>query len=222
MKIIGLNHKMNLNYDEIKNYINSLINYKNKMIVFPSTIYQQAFIENGFQTGIQNIFYEDKGMYTGEVSASQAKSLGTDYVLIGHSERRKFFKEDNEIINKKIKIALKNNLKVILCIGDNINENIEEVLEKQITGGLKDIKENVIIAYEPVYAIGTGITPDKEDIEKRINFIKSLINTKVLYGGSVDSNSIKKLNEINNLDGYLIGSASLSVDEVRKILEVVE
>lgn len=221
MKIVVLNHKMNLNYEEIRKYIKALENYKDKVIIMPSSIYAGKFIDNNYKTGLQNIYCEDKGMFTGEISPMQAKSLGIKYVLIGHSERRNIFKEDDELINKKVKSALKNNLKVILCIGDNLNENINEALLKQITNDLKYINEDVIIAYEPVYAIGTGQVPSVQDIEKRITYIKSLVNTKVLYGGSINSNNIKELNKISNLDGYLIGSSSLDIEEVIKILEVV-
>ena len=222
MKMLVLNHKMNLNYDDIKIYIGSLKKYKDKLIVMPSSIYAKDFIDNGFNTGLQNIFYQDKGMYTGEISAVQAKSLGCKYVLIGHSERRKVFKETDEIINKKIKSALKNDLRVILCVGDDFNEEVHKTLYKQLTEALKGISENVIIAYEPVYAIGTGIIPEVEDIKERIAYIKSLVNTKVLYGGSINSNNIKQLNMIDNLDGYLIGLSSLEAFEVVRILEVVE
>lgn len=221
MKLVILNHKMNLNYDEIRKYINDLKDYKDKFIVMPSAIYTKDFIDSGFKTGLQNIYAFDKGMYTGEISAWQARSLGIEYVLIGHSERRIIFKEDDSLINLKIKNALSNGLKVILCVGEDFGEEVNDVLSKQITDDLKDIEENVIIAYEPVHAIGTGQTPSINEIEARINYIKSLVNTKVLYGGSINSNNIKELNKIKNIDGYLIGLASLKKDEVIKILEVV-
>lgn len=221
MKMIVLNHKMNLNYDEVKKYIKAIGKYKDQVIVLPSSIYINEFINNNFNVGIQNIYYGDNGFYTGEISASQAKSLGIKYVLIGHSERRIIFKETDELINKKIKSALANDLKVILCIGDNLSEDANDVLYKQITNGLKDIDKEIIIAYEPVYAIGTGLTPSIEEIEKRITYIKSLAKAKVLYGGSININNIKALNKIKNLDGYLIGKASLNSSELLKILEVV-
>lgn len=218
MKKIILNHKMNLTVSEIVNHIDKLQSLKKDIIVCPSSIYSKMFIDNGFSVGLQNVYCENEGAFTGEISPYQANKLGVEYVLIGHSERRKLFGED-KIINKKIKKALENNLKIILCVGEGKGENAKEVLYKQITTALADVDANVIIAYEPVYSIGTGDLSN--DIEDNINYIKSLIDTEVLYGGSVNSKSIVQLNKINNIDGFLVGSASLSIDEVTKILEVV-
>lgn len=221
-KIIVANHKMNMQKDEIKEYISKLKNID--MIICPTAIYAPYFIENGFETGLQNIYYEDKGAYTGEISPFQASALGVKYVIIGHSERRELFKETNLDINKKIKSALRHHLKVILCIGETENQrnNYKEVLKKQITEGLDGITEEVIIAYEPVWAIGTGKTPTNEDISEVAKYIKSLLNNPlVLYGGSVNSNNIKTLNEVKEVNGYLIGGASTKIDELLKIREVV-
>lgn len=214
-----LNHKMNLTLDQIKEYIIKLNEVKEKIVVFPSNIYLKEFIDNDYITGIQNIYYKDVGAYTGEISPQQAKSLEVEYVLIGHSERRIY--DNDEIINKKIKKALENHLQVILCIGENEFED-ETRLYQQITAALKGINEEVIIAYEPVYAIGTGITLNYKEIEKKISYIKSIVNAKVLYGGSVSSKNIKELNEVSLIDGYLLGTASLDPEEVIKILEVVQ
>lgn len=221
MKLVVLNHKMNLNYEDIQKYITDLENYRDKIVVLPSAIYAKEFIEHGFITGLQNIYCREKGMYTGEISPVQAQSLGAKYVLVGHSERRRLFAEDDILINEKIKMALKNHLKVILCVGDEIGDP-PEVLASQITKALKGITEEVIIAYEPVYAIGTGKVPKIEDIKKQVEYIKNLVNHKVLYGGSVSTNNIKSLEQLDNIDGYLIGTSSLSSAEVIKILEVVE
>ena len=121
--MIFLNHKMNLTLDEVNNYIEALKNYKEKIIVLPTALYAKEFINSGYKVGLQNIYYEEKGMYTGEISPYQAFQLGASYVLIGHYERRSIFGENNEMVNKKIKSALKNKLKVVLCVGDNDDNN---------------------------------------------------------------------------------------------------
>ncbi len=216
--MIFLNHKMNLTLDEVNNYIEALKNYKEKIIVLPTALYAKEFINSGYKVGLQNIYYEEKGMYTGEISPYQAFQLGASYVLIGHYERRSIFGENNEMVNKKIKSALKNKLKVVLCVGDNDDNN--DFLTRQIKECLKDVQESVIIAYEPIYAIGTGIIPKIEDIQNKVNYIKSLTNSKVLYGGSINAHNIDELKTIKNLDGFLIGKASIDAQEVIKILEV--
>ncbi len=225
-KIIVANHKMNMDFEEIKKYITKLKTINNDIIVCPTSVYAPYFIENGFNTGLQNIYFENDGPYTGEISAKQAKSLGIEYVIIGHSERRQLFNETNEIINKKVKSALANKLKVILCVGESTEQrkDYEKVLNKQITNCLKDIKEEVIIAYEPIWAIGTGMTPISEEINEIIKYIKSLFDydVKVLYGGSVNSKNIKAKNEVNVVSGYLIGGASTQIDELLAIREVVK
>ena len=221
-KIVIANLKMNLNLEEVKNYIEKIKN--KKVIICPTAIYATYFIENEIMTGIQNVYTEDKGAFTGEISSLQVKSLGISYVIIGHSERRRIFKEDNELINEKIKTALRNNLKVIFCVGEDLTEDYRKVLKTQITEGLKDVSEEVIIAYEPVWSIGTGKIPINEDITQRTNFIKSLLNydVKVLYGGSVNNTNIATLEEIKEISGYLIGTASLDVNELINIIEVVQ
>lgn len=222
-KIIVLNHKMNMRYNEIKDYIKTLKKLNLKPIVFPTSIYAKEFIENNFKTGIQNIYYKNEGPYTGEISVGQAKSLGIEYVLIGHSERREIFSESNEEINKKIKAALRDDLKVILCVGEKKAEDYKKVLKKQITECLKDINEEVIIAYEPVWSIGTNEIPSKEEVKKIINYIKSLTNydIMVLYGGSVDSTVIKTLKEVEEVSGFIIGGNSTNINELIRIKEVV-
>lgn len=220
-KIVVANHKMNLDLNEIKDFISKT---KGKqVIVCPTSIYTSYFIDGGIVTGLQNIYHEDFGAYTGEISPKQAKSLGIDYAIIGHSERRTVFKEDNNIINKKIKKALENGLKVIFCIGEKLNEDYKVVLENQITEGLNNIQEEIIVAYEPVWSIGTGKIPTNEDIIKVTNYIKEFFSyeVKVLYGGSVNTSNINTLNEVKEVSGYLIGGASTNADELIKIIEVV-
>ena len=182
--------------------------------------------------GAQNCHEETKyGAYTGNVNAYMIKNLGVDFVIIGHSENRQLG-ENNIQINKKIKSALKNNLSVIFCIGENILQKrkklTQKILRTQILTGLKGVKisKKIIIAYEPVWSIGTGIIPVKTELSKNINFIKSVVDKtghlrkiKIIYGGSVNPNNINNLNSIDSLDGYLIGGAS---QNSKKLIDIVK
>jgi triosephosphate isomerase len=176
--------------------------------------------------GAQNVFYEEKGAFTGEISSAMLKDLGVEYVIIGHSERRKYFCETDEIINKKIKSALASGLKIIFCIGETAEEREtgkkNEVLERQIKIGLDGIEnfENVNIAYEPVWAIGTGNNCDTIEAKEVLESIKKNIpaETRILYGGSVKSeNSASYIKEVG-YNGLLVGGASLKPDEFIKII----
>ena len=217
-KMIFVNLKMYLNKKEdIQNYIKAL--KEKNIIFFPSSIHIGTFIESGFTCGIQNISSHSSGAYTGEISALSAKEMGCHYVLIGHSEVRKNISDETE---KKIKIALENNLIPVLCVGEEKNENIKNHLDKQLNV-LKNIKGNVIIAYEPVWAIGTGITPTAEEIEKIIDYIKNKYpKFKILYGGGVDESNIEKLNKIKNISGFLLGISGVKISSLLKIEEVVQ
>ena len=217
-KMIFVNLKMYLNKKEdIQNYIKAL--KERNIIFFPSSIHIGTFIESGFTCGIQNISSHSSGAYTGEISALSAKEMGCHYVLIGHSEVRKNISDETE---KKIKIALENNLIPVLCVGEEKNENIKNHLDKQLNV-LKNIKGNVIIAYEPVWAIGTGTTPTAEEIEKIIDYIKNKYpKFKILYGGGVDESNIEKLNKIKNISGFLLGISGVKISSLLKIEEVVQ
>ena len=237
-KILAFNLKMNLDYDEIKKYVSDLNNSfeKNDMIFFPPTIFLPYFISKKYEIGSQTISEFDNGAHTGEISCTQLKSIGGSYCLVGHSERRQEEKETDEQINLKIKKALQNNLKVILCIGETKEERemlkTTKVLKKEIVSDLKDINpemlENVIIAYEPIWAIGTGLVPTAKEIKDTANFIiDTAINVynykpKVLYGGSVNEKNVSELNKIEELSGFLVGGASLDINKIIKIREVVE
>ena len=222
-KIIALNHKMNLNYGELKTYINGLKKLNLNVLVFPTSIYAKTFIDSGLPTGLQNIYFHKRGAYTGEISPKQAASLGIKYVLIGHSERREKFHETLEDINNKIRCALMEDLNVILCVGEDDGEDYKVVLKKQILTALKDISGEIMIAYEPKWAIGSQVIPSNKRIEAAVKYIKSLFDydVKVLYGGSVNSETIKTLNEVNVVSGYLIGGGSTNLNELKKIKEVV-
>jgi triosephosphate isomerase (TIM) len=170
---------------------------------------------------------ENYGPYTGFVNSHMLKNIGANYVIIGHSENR-IKGENNRLINLKIRSALKAKLKVIFCIGETLankrKKKTQLILSKQIKVGLEKIKDksNIFIAYEPVWAIGTGIIPKSKDLLKTINFIKSKFkgkSPKVLYGGSVNPQNIKNFKEINNIDGFLIGGAS---QNSKKFIDIVK
>ena len=222
MLVIG-NLKMYMTYEQVKTLI---ANFDEEIVLCPSAIFIPYFLNHQYEVGIQDISMYDLGSHTGEISACQARQLGVTYAIVGHSERRKYNQETNEEINKKIIKGLENNLKVILCVGENQGEDKENVIENQLLNALKDVNnlENLIIAYEPVWCIGTGITPTNEQIEATINFIQTIIkkkfnsNVKVLYGGSVDKDNINTLKKINNLSGFLIGKASTDYRQLKEIV----
>ena len=233
-KIIVGNIKMNMKFGEIPNYLKHFENINNKNIVIcPSYIYIPYFLNYNFSVGSQNVCAYEDGGYTGEVSAKQLSSIGVDYTIVGHSERRIKLNESNLEINKKIKKCLESKLKVILCIGETLEENKlykrEAVLKRQIRDALFDVEylSNIIIAYEPVWSIGTNKVPNKEDLISCINYIKELVKTmykediKVIYGGSINENNIKDLNSIKLLDGFLIGSASINPIQFINIIEKI-
>ena len=180
--------------------------------------------------------FEEKGAYTGEVSGEMLKSINVEYVIIGHSERRQYFNETDEIVNKKLKAAFKYGLKPIVCVGETLEEReagkTTEIITKQTELALEGLEEeqvaNTIIAYEPIWAIGTGKTATSEDANNSIkeirNKIKEIYGQKVSdrviiqYGGSVKSTNAKELFSMSDIDGGLVGGASLKADEFSKIV----
>jgi len=186
--------------------------------------YSKQLNQSNISIGAQNVHYlYEYGSYTGSINSKMIKNAGAEYVIIGHSENR-INGDTDTIINKKIKSSLKNNIKIILCIGETnkqkINKQTNRILKKQIVLSLKGIRsiKNIIFAYEPVWAIGTGKVPNKYELSKNILYIKSQIQNKfkktqninILYGGSVNPRNIVELNSIDHLNGYLIGGASKS------------
>ena len=178
------------------------------------------------EVGAQNCHHQENyGALTGSVNAKMVKGVGAKYVILGHSENRQTGESD-KLINLKIKTALKNGLKVIFCIGEKIkdkrNKKTNSVLSKQIKLGLKGVKlNNIIIAYEPVWAIGSGLIPKSDELFKTINFIKSKFRKKlkILYGGSVDNKNINELKTIRNIDGFLVGGAS---QNSKKFIDIIK
>jgi len=193
------------------------IKTKHLIILCPPFCYFKKGVN--YALGAQNCFYKNEGAYTGEVSPKILKDVGCKYVIIGHSERRNILSEANESINAKVKICIENKLKPILCIGEKLGENREEILKMQLKEGLKGIKDkSIIIAYEPVWAIGTGKTCDLKDILSSYNLIKKIVpESKVLYGGSVNSKNAHEI--INITDGVLVGGASVNKNEFLKMIK---
>ena len=186
--------------------------------------------------GAQNLFWEEEGAYTGEISTSMLVSAGCRYVIVGHSERRQYFGETDDTVNKKIKAALKKDLIPVLCIGESEMERDSKetfsVLDRQVRKGLKgfsaDQMETLVIAYEPVWAIGTGKTATADQAQKVHLFLRAMLGKKfgdklaksirILYGGSVKSDNIKELMTMPDIDGALIGGASLEPETFSKIV----
>ena len=204
---------------------------KFKIIYLPPTTLicpmAQMVKNTKIEVGAQNCHHQDNyGAETGSVNAKMIKGVGAKYVILGHSENRENGESD-KLINQKIKTALKNKLKVIFCIGEKIkdkrNKKTKSVLSKQIKLGLKGIKlnNNIIIAYEPVWAIGSGMIPKSNDLLNAIDFIKSRFkqNLKILYGGSVNDKNINELKTIHNIDGFLVGGAS---QNSKKFIDIIK
>lgn len=194
-------------------------------------------IDSNIRLGAQNLYWQDEGAFTGEISAVMLKDIGCQYVIIGHSERRKYFFDSDEEINKKITAAIKNDLTPIFCLGETLEEREDNktmaVVEKQLKAGLAGLEEDsitkLIIAYEPVWAIGTGKTAIPQTAQEVHKFIRSWIeknissfaaeNLKILYGGSVKPSNAKDLIKQPDIDGALVGGASLDINSFVEIIK---
>ena len=239
--IIAANWKMHKTPNEsIKFYENlksSCENLKNVEIILsvPFTSLSGFDAEPPFFKAAQNCHWEDSGAYTGEISVQMIKELGTKYVIVGHSERRHIFGEKNSHINLKIISIAKSGLKPIICVGETLsdreNNNTENVLQDQLKQALKNMKDidNIIIAYEPVWAIGTGLTAGENQIKSAHLKIKEILlglypksqDIHVLYGGSVKPKNAKNLIKVPGVSGFLIGGASLDVNSFISIIKNV-
>ena len=243
-KVIAGNWKMNMLPNEAINFIDKLTplvkETKNEVILcvpYTDLFYTLLHVQGtNIKVGAQNLHWEEKGAYTGEVSAPMLKSIGVEYVIIGHSERRQYFAETDETVNKKIKSALKYSLKPIVCVGESLeqreNGTTEKVISNQIQKAFDEIPveelNKIIIAYEPIWAIGTGKTATKEQANETIKQIRNELakiygeneanNAIIQYGGSVKATNAKELFEMSDIDGGLIGGASLKAEEFSKIV----
>ena len=204
---------------------------------FTAISYVSDIVRNSrVSLGAQNLFWENEGAYTGEISSAMLVSAGCKYVIIGHSERRQYFGETDETVNKKIKAAIASKLIPILCVGESEKEreakNTFSVLDKQVTNGLEDFPsgelETLVIAYEPVWAIGTGKTATSNQVQEVHLFLRSLAEKKIgnmlakslriLYGGSVKPDNVTELMGLPDVDGALVGGASLDAETFSKIV----
>jgi triosephosphate isomerase len=247
-KIIAGNWKMHKTVGEALTLVKSLhygLSVQNDVdiIVAPSftALHPVAnFLENSFiASAAQDIFWEDKGAFTGEISGAMISDLGVEYVIIGHSERRQYFGETDDTVNLKIKAAQKHSLAPIVCVGETLSQReaglVYEILSQQLLGGLKDLSvnnlENVIIAYEPVWAIGTGVTASSDQANDAHRMIRDILakqwtaeagdNMKILYGGSVKPDNAKELLNLEHVDGALVGGASLNPEDFIKIIRSI-
>lgn len=224
-KIVIGNQKMYMNKEDVLAFVNMLkeTNLDNKEVIVCPTYPFLEYYNDVVPVGAQNVSINDNGAYTGEVSALQLKSLNIPYCIVGHSERREYNKETDDEINKKVIKLLDNGITPILCIGEKLEERqnklTETIIKNELTGDLNNLSpelvEKIIIAYEPIWAIGTGLTPTLEEIDESMKFIKDYVTTTynvskvtVLYGGSVSDKNIDELNTVESIDGYLIGGAS--------------
>ena len=238
---------MNMLPNEAMNFINLLApeaNSSNSEVILcvPYTDLFYSLLtaqDTKIKIGAQNMHWEEKGAYTGEISADMLKCINVEYVIIGHSERRQYFNETDETVNKKIKTSINKGLKPIICVGESLIQKeqgkTEEIITNQTKLALEGLNENqvknVIIAYEPIWAIGTGKVATSEDANNSIKSIRNKIkeiygedvaeNVHILYGGSVKSNNAKELFEMSDIDGALVGGASLSVSEFSEIIKAI-
>lgn len=243
-KVIVANWKMYKTNEETLQFITELVPLvKNSaariMLAVPSTALWNAAkcaLKTNICIGAQNVYYHSEGAFTGEISAQMVKEAGAKFVIVGHSERRKLFHESSEMVNLKAKAALSNGLQVLVCIGETYEERlanaVEATLKTQLLDSLAGISQQqmaaVMLAYEPVWAIGTGLAATPKDAFAAHQFCRQLIAKEwgsstaagmpILYGGSVKADNARELLETKEVDGLLVGGASLSVDSFNKII----
>ena len=240
--IIAGNWKMNKTAQEAELLINELkpLVAKSKpevVICVPYTdlwVAKKAIEGSNIKLGAENVAWADSGAFTGEISADMLKEIGVEYVIIGHSERRQYFGETDQTVNMRLTQALAKGLKPIVCVGETLVEReknkTKKVLKKQVLEGLKDVTDftNIVIAYEPVWAIGTGKTATAEDANNTIGYIRSLIKKnfgaevakalRIQYGGSMKPSNAKELMAMKHIDGGLIGGAALKATDFASIV----
>lgn len=240
-KVIAGNWKMNVLPGEALEFVNNLApivkDTKNEVIIcvpYTDLFYTLLAVqETNIHVGAQNMHWKESGAYTGEISPDMLKCINVEYVIIGHSERRQYFNETDETVNLKVKSALEHGLKPIVCVGESLEQkeagNTKEIITSQVAKALEgltlDDLSNTIIAYEPIWAIGTGKTATAEDANNSIkairNKIKELFNTDdvtILYGGSVKPENAKELFSMSDIDGGLVGGASIKAETFGKIV----
>jgi triosephosphate isomerase len=250
-KLIAGNWKMNLNITDSEILIKKLTegihesNFDKCDVLicppFTSLMVAHSLLRGtNIKLGAQNLHWENDGAFTGEISATMLTSAGCEYVIIGHSERRQFFGETDETVNKKIKKALENNLKPILCVGESLQQReegifkgvVSEQLQKGLDGISNEQMKSIVIAYEPVWAIGTGLNANTKQISEMNSIIRNVIEelydsataeaTLILYGGSVNDKNAEEIFSTDGVDGALIGGASLKSENFINIIKSIK
>lgn len=231
--IVALNNKSNLNRQEFKKYFKELNNIKTKSTLILCPTFMNICLTYGDKLliGSQNVSKNDNGAFTGEISAKQLKDDNVKYAIVGHSERREYQRESLDDINEKIKKLIENNIIPILCVGETLEERnsnqVEDVLEAELLTAIRGLeakeKSKIIVAYEPIWSIGTGVIPTLEEIDKVFTFIKKKFpENKVLYGGSANEKNVDELKKSSLIDGYLLGGLSLKPKELQIFLNKLE
>lgn len=241
---IAGNWKMNKNIDEAEKLVRAL-KEKVKSVdnveigVCPTSLclakVKEILIDSNIKTGAQNIYWEDSGAFTGEISAKMLADMGVEYTIVGHSERRQYFDENDQDVNRKVKSAFENGIKPIICVGETLSERKAEETEDKVKfqvraalAGLTDEQvEQAVIAYEPIWAIGTGETASAEEANRVIGVIRESIRRdfseaadkiRIQYGGSVKPHNVEEIMAQEEIDGALVGGASLSADSFAEII----
>ena len=247
-QIVAGNWKMNKTFQEADDLINDLVEFvgnndtgNTEVIICPPAVYLELASdmanESGLFIGAQNVNDHESGAYTGEISAAMLQSMNIDYCIIGHSERRKYYNESNEMLAEKVNRVTEHDIRPIFCCGELLPEREAgkhfDVVKTQLEESLFHLSEedfkNVVVAYEPVWAIGTGVTATSEQAQEMHSYIRSLIkekynadvaeNTTILYGGSCNPKNARELFANKDVDGGLIGGASLKADDFAKIIQ---
>ena len=242
--VIAGNWKMNKTPEEAVKVINELkplVKDANcEVVIFPTFVCLDAALKaakgSNVKIGAQNMHFEESGAFTGEVAPGMLEAMGVEYVILGHSERREYFNETDEALNKKVKKAFEHNLITVLCCGETLeerengttNQKVGYQIKSDLAGLTKEQAEKVIIAYEPIWAIGTGKTATKEQANETIAAIRNVVcemfgkevadKVRIQYGGSVKPNTIKDQMAMSDIDGALVGGASLVADDFAKIV----
>lgn len=244
--LIAGNWKMHKTVPEATDFVKELkelvkdVNDRDILICPPFTaLYpvSKEISDTNIKLGAQNMYFEEKGAFTGEISPLMLKDVGCSYVILGHSERRHIFGETDELINKKVLSAINHGITPILCVGEKLEEReageTEKVIEKQVREGLKNVSKDrdFVIAYEPVWAIGTGKTATPSLAEEVHQFIREVLtlmfgkekanSVRILYGGSVKPENAEGLLKMDNIDGALVGGASLKAESFAKIVKAI-
>lgn len=243
--IIAGNWKMNKTIKEAVELVNKIKDITNEtdvevVVCAPYTALNQIKKQidgTKLKLGAQNMHWEESGAFTGEISADMLNEIGVDYCIIGHSERRQYFNETDETVNNKIKTALAHHIKPIVCVGEALDQresgNEKEVVKKQIVKGFKDIEAkdmtNIVIAYEPIWAIGTGKTASSEDANEMVSYIRQIVEDiygvdiseeiRIQYGGSVKPANITEIMNQSDIDGALVGGASLKSEDFVELIK---